>query len=234
MKNQALELIWIHREWAFDYYGFWGFSLEKSLSNDYEKSSSRINLNPSWMSIRLLRFLRIISLSLSLSLSSARASRQVCERYTSGSFTNQAVQEFCGCWLSHVSSCLTTCLLFRIHYILIFRVTNLLFRIHNNNLYRSSIVGSNPVACLTLNLTIRLRTSRDSRRVSPLTLSLRDSIRREVGSTHSWCSPQLCSTSQHGRILLWMDWYLLRTERRCPSRFDHSFVSLFFWFQYYK
>ena len=32
MKNQALELIWIHREWAFDYYGFWGFSLFLSLS----------------------------------------------------------------------------------------------------------------------------------------------------------------------------------------------------------
>ena len=152
------------------------------------------------MSIRLLRFLRVLSLSLSLfqhelqgrcanAIQVVRSPIKRCEN-------------FCGCWLSHVSSCLTTCLLFRIHYILIFRVTNLLFRIHNNNLYRSSIVGSNPVACLTLNLTIPLRTKNDSRRVFPLTLSLRDSIRQEVGSTHSWCSPQLCSTSQHGRILL--------------------------------
>ena len=157
------------------------------------------------MSIRLLRFLRIISLF--LSLSSARASRQVCERYTSGSFTNQAVREFLwvlveSCFeLSHYMSVISHSRHHTFFYSSLSSYTYPFF--HNNtSLYRYLIVGSNPVACLTHNLTIPLRTKNDSRRVFPLTLSLRDSIRREVGSTHSWCSPQLCSTSQHGRILL--------------------------------
>ena len=155
------------------------------------------------MSIRLLRFLRIISLSLSLFSTSFKAGVRTLFKWfvhqSSGARILWVLVESCF-ELSHDMSVISHSL-----HTFFFHLSSdksVLSYSQQHTLYRSSIVGSNPVACLTLNLTIPLRTSRDSRRVSPLTLLLRDSIRREVGSTRSWCSPQLCSTNQHGRILL--------------------------------